>query len=722
MLKAKRQQGIALISVLFIAVVLMILMFIFSSVLTSENQTVRAAGLVNSSVQVADAVTERARLKVVKSYRESTLSGEQFIEKLRDDQISDLQGVFAEDVAEFTGHWKISGLSDQNTNNQWIDISATAVTAEAAQTVIRRISLSTDSIFELAMLSEKTDCLYCHVRINGDVGQFTTFRPGWGSDGGSGVGSGANSIVNGTVYLASNASNDDSGTAGSQEKVNGALFDDVQENYSGDKLPSNDSGVPQFPPLNRARMQRNANGTLTGGSLVYGTPASSSALTAIPASSNSPIANGSYNGNLILVGTQANPIQLDGDIYVSGDVIIKGYVTGRGAIYSGRNTYIAGDIININPSDKPNDAGGLCASISDPDLCAQANIEAGKDELRIGARGNVIMGDYTETKADGSPNRWRDLQGADYFRDEFGLQQGKEICYRKDNGDELSNEADPAVYKDVDGNVISSADRVCTQSTDDPYTYSMRPGKVKSDGSFEQWLSDGLYQELLGTEDRAYDQWRYPVDRNNYASEAALKLELQAQLEGNNYNLSDASLSSIASAIWNGNGTTVDLTTSGGDDDDDSTTVGRVNVSSNGTIRVILDPAETYTKQTTHVDAFLYANQRIANKTFNSPLVINGGMIAKNIGILAPGLRKQGWMNSRYDFLDAAVCDDPNNLAIQTTVAASAYNADSDDCRFTINYDHRLKNGGYGFNLVAAEIGQTLSWRLADKLSDRVTP
>ena len=79
-------------------------------------------------------------------------------------------------------------------------------------------------------------------------------------------------------------------------------------------------------------------------------------------------------------------------------------------------------------------------------------------------------------------------------------------------------------------------------------------------------------------------------------------------------------------------------------------------------------------------------------------------------------------MNSRYDFLDAAVCDDPNNLAIQTTVAASAYNADSDDCRFTINYDHRLKNGGYGFNLVAAEIGQTLSWHLADKLSDRVTP
>lgn len=717
MLRGSHQRGIALISVLFIAVVLMILMFIFSSVLTSESQSVKAADVVNSSVQIADAVTERARLKIVSAYYASTLSGEEFVEKVRAGQIADLNGIATEDVAGFQGSWEIRELSAQNKNNQWIDIAATAATAQGAQTVIRRISLSTNSIFELAMLSETTDCLYCHVRVNGDVGQFNAFRPGFGEEGGRGTGSGRGSNVNGTAFLAGGASGDDNDPDGIRERVNGALFNDVQENYTGNKLPRREDDIARFPPLDRGRMQRNAYGSITGPptTLIFGIPEGSGPIAAIPTASNNPLVNGKYEGNLILKGgTLTDPLVLDGDIYVSGDVIIEGYVTGRGAIYSGRNTYIAGELINANPADKPNT--GACSGITDPDACAVANIRAGKDEVRIGARGNIIMGDYTEEKLDGSKNLWRDTQGSEYFRQEFGLTPGTEICYRTDNGDELIEKGDSGIYEDVDGNIVAASSMTCTSGTSDPYDYSLRPGQIRADGSFETWISDGLYKEILGTEDRGYDMWRHNVD--DFPTREDLKNELVKQLDGDTYDISDTSIEDIATALIDGGDPAIDLK------DDAGNILGMVKVNGK-TIRVLIEPKETYTKQTTRVDAFLYANQRIANKTFLSPLVVNGGLVAKNIGILAPGASKEWWMDSRYNFLDNLDCkgvDATRTAEVEDTLGQVAIDFDSDDCKFTINYDHRLKNGGYGFNFVAAEVGQTLSWRLADKLSDRVTP
>ncbi len=96
----------------------------------------------------------------------------------------------------------------------------------------------------------------------------------------------------------------------------------------------------------------------------------------------------------ILVGTQDDPIVIDGPVVFQNDVVIKGYITGQGCIYAGRNVYIAGDILYLDgpSSPRPPDDG------QDPatrDQYVYANQD--KDLVGFAARGSVIQGDYTGT-------------------------------------------------------------------------------------------------------------------------------------------------------------------------------------------------------------------------------------------------------------------------------------------------------------------------------------
>ena len=107
------------------------------------------------------------------------------------------------------------------------------------------------------------------------------------------------------------------------------------------------------------------------------------------------------NGALVLVGTAANPIVIDGPVVVDSDVIIKGYVTGQGTIYSGRNIHIVGDVKYVNaPSWGHEDA----------DDAAVESANAQKDMLGLVAKGNVVVGDYTYEKSSGYYSResWHD--------------------------------------------------------------------------------------------------------------------------------------------------------------------------------------------------------------------------------------------------------------------------------------------------------------------------
>ncbi|MCA9425229.1 MAG: pilus assembly PilX N-terminal domain-containing protein [Candidatus Omnitrophica bacterium] len=95
----------------------------------------------------------------------------------------------------------------------------------------------------------------------------------------------------------------------------------------------------------------------------------------------------STDGPLVLIGTQANPIHIDGPVVVRGDVFITGYVEGQGTIYTDRNLHIVGDLKYVNPPEYDHAEGA--------DPAASQAVNQNADFLGIAARGNVITGDYT---------------------------------------------------------------------------------------------------------------------------------------------------------------------------------------------------------------------------------------------------------------------------------------------------------------------------------------
>ena len=108
-------------------------------------------------------------------------------------------------------------------------------------------------------------------------------------------------------------------------------------------------------------------------------------------------ANMPDNHALILEGTSANPIRLNGPVVVSNDVVIKGYVTGQGTIYSSRNIHIVGDVKYLNPPDwtgKKQNTSTTTVTLPDGKT-ETVSVNSRKDLLGLAAKGNIVMGDPT---------------------------------------------------------------------------------------------------------------------------------------------------------------------------------------------------------------------------------------------------------------------------------------------------------------------------------------
>lgn len=92
------------------------------------------------------------------------------------------------------------------------------------------------------------------------------------------------------------------------------------------------------------------------------------------------------DGTLVLIGTENQPIEIDGPVVVRGDLVIKGYITGQGCIYAGRNIHVIDSVIYSDPPtwSKPDD-----------NPFQTATLNADKDLVGFACKGNVIIGDYT---------------------------------------------------------------------------------------------------------------------------------------------------------------------------------------------------------------------------------------------------------------------------------------------------------------------------------------
>ncbi len=110
-------------------------------------------------------------------------------------------------------------------------------------------------------------------------------------------------------------------------------------------------------------------------------------------SSLTPSSTRGVQGNLILIGTDTNPIQLQGKIYVDGDVVIAGYIDpgNDGVILARRNLYIVGDLLY--------DCNGSSAN-ADCHYYDPSNLP----RLAMAAAGALIVADYTFISA-GNANR-----------------------------------------------------------------------------------------------------------------------------------------------------------------------------------------------------------------------------------------------------------------------------------------------------------------------------
>jgi len=131
-------------------------------------------------------------------------------------------------------------------------------------------------------------------------------------------------------------------------------------------------------------------GTLSGG-LRYSQNAATGGLSSSPnqtinahydgagPSGNPALAD---KGAIVLEGTFDNPIEIKGPVVIDSDVIIKGYVTGQGTIYSGRNIHVVGNIQYKNPPEW---------SHPDTNPKQTAKNNSTKDLVGFAAKGNIVF-------------------------------------------------------------------------------------------------------------------------------------------------------------------------------------------------------------------------------------------------------------------------------------------------------------------------------------------
>jgi hypothetical protein len=721
----KHEAGVALVTVILVVTVIFILGVTLSVVSLTERRSVSDNGMMNEAAQVADGISEHGRLAIIEAFEKTPYSVDNFLRQVRNDEIPTLAGVKTVEINGTTGYWDIIAISPAGSAYGWMDVAATAsLPGGASQTVVRRVGFGAAKTFNLALLSETTNCMFCHLQVNGDVGNIVSMRPGWGDEGSTGIGSGGGSTINGNVYAARDVTKDRRGTPPSDSRLNDAkVTGTIEENSKNRALPPDLDGdnVADFPPIKRDVAKINAIGSLSGGALVYGIPLGQS----LPANVSNPGAltsnvsgvSKTYNGNLILVGTPDKPIKLDGDIWVEGDVVIKGVVTGQGAIYTGRNTYIAGDVTLLN---QPYTVGQTpCVNLVVPtgstaaDECAKLSNRDNKDALRFGARSNIVIGDYTERNADGSTKSYAGLQSSDFYRNQFGFNSTSQSrYYDRSNGDELqcSGSGSSMSCKNADGTLISSSNRMTVNKTAS-YDHSLRPGNI-SNGTFAPWMSDGQYSSLLGQETFSKFIWRFDIPSS--LTQAKFKEELEkaglssagaddivlmregkGTIKGTDGKVKTQSGTVRVKDKWGGD---VELNVPDMWNDSKKT----FQTGSQFKARYLTD--RTWETQVNRVDAFLYANQRIAGKVNEQALAVLGGLVAKEIGILAPG---RGYPNA----LTNTEC---KNEKLSNGSLNPYYVKGATGCTMTINYDHRLRQGGYGYNLISGQIGQTLSWSLKE--------
>lgn len=189
---------------------------------------------------------------------------------------------------------------------------------------------------------------------------------------------------------------------------------------------------------------------------------------------------------IYLVGTDANPIQINGPVVIPGDVIIKGKITGQGTLYVGGNLYIAGDITYKNGPDFSTPPETMASSARDSWVENAAS--AKKDLVAFAVKESIFGGNVN------SPE-W------------------KSACF------------DPATYglKNVGAEATLGADGI-TGTPDDGIAYKDTNGDGTADSSWYDADGDGVvdnkynYSDLTMGSSKIEKVQGYPKDSSTGAA------------------------------------------------------------------------------------------------------------------------------------------------------------------------------------------------------------
>ncbi|MBM4252128.1 MAG: hypothetical protein FJ146_09170 [Deltaproteobacteria bacterium] len=216
-----------------------------------------------------------------------------------------------------------------------------------------------------ALLVNDLKCGMCHTHINGDVASTAEVL-----DWSSGHVPLSGERVSGGWYAAKSWT--DMTPDGKKYVI--TVAEGVKQNYTGNKVPNDPiTGRPAFPKIDFNGATLRMKGSISG----------------VDAAGKAVTVNGIHTGNLVLIGTKAAPIKIDGSVMVQGELVIKGVYQGVGTIYTTGNVYI--------PANLTSAAKGVFPFPANPAQAAakgQALVEAKTgDALGIATDKSILIAD-----------------------------------------------------------------------------------------------------------------------------------------------------------------------------------------------------------------------------------------------------------------------------------------------------------------------------------------
>lgn len=323
-----------------------------------------------------------------------------------------------------------------------LSVTSTGSSIDNSQYTIRSVLTVEGEVFkgfEFAVLANNVNCIMCHARIDNVDRVYNTDPALAGTFDRVKVASlesmlirttSADSYIAGTLYTRGIVTDKDGNSItdlsptgqglegysfdGSDGKIQEPMasvgltnttgsplpqFGNLYMNYPTEQNQMTDGKLPtDFPPPfpddndNKLvdqeefdQLANDATGAITGG-IIYGMNGNQKYTDAtLPGAGNMTSITQSFDNNLLLVGTDANPIVINGNVAIDGDVVIQGVVKGTGQIFARGNVYVTGDLTYADGDIGGNRTFGTAA-------------DGTRNALSLAAGKNVLVGDYITHK------------------------------------------------------------------------------------------------------------------------------------------------------------------------------------------------------------------------------------------------------------------------------------------------------------------------------------